>query len=366
MRVALSHDWLNGMRGGEKCLEEFCRMYPGSPIYTLFCQKDKISELLTRHPIRTSPLQFLPQTFQHYRYYLPLFPAAVQSFRVKNVDLIISTSHCVAKGIRKENGALHLSYCFTPMRYAWDFFEEYFGKKDRLAQSLIRKLLKGLRKWDQDSSDQVDHFVAISRHVQKRIWNAYQREADVVYPPVDTDFYSPNGREREDFYLLASALVPYKRVDLAIDAFNRLGRRLVVIGEGPDKEALEKRAQDNISFLGWQSDEVLREHYQRAQGLIFPGEEDFGIIPVEAQACGMPVIAFAAGGALETIRGHETGLFFREQTVDALVSAVMEFEKMTWDRNKIRENATQFNKDRFRTQMQAVIERLLAQRGAGA
>ena len=360
MRVVLSHDWLNGMRGGEKCLEAFCQMFPESPVYALFCEKEKISSLINRHSVRTSFVQLFPDVFTRYRAYLPFFPLAVESFRLEDCELVISTSHCVAKGIRKPKGAVHLSYCFTPMRYAWGFFDEYFGDKNIFVRGVARGLILFLRKWDRATSGGVDCFVAISGHVQKRIWEFYRRAAEVVYPPVDTDFYTPSADVApEDFYLIVSALVPYKKIDLAVRSFNRLGRRLVVIGDGPKKKEWESLAGPAVRFLGWESDEVIRDHYRRARAIIFPGEEDFGIVPVEAQACGRPVIAYGAGGVLETVRDGETGIFFKEQTEESLMDAVKIFESRAWDPEKARLNAAGFGKERFRRQMEDCVERLL-------
>ena len=306
-KIALSHDWLNGMRGGEKCLEVLCDLYPQSSVFTLFHQKGLVSDRIARHPIYASWLQGFPSIFKRYRYYLPFFPKAIESFDLKGYDLVVSTSHCVAKGIQG-NGAVHICYCFTPMRYAWGLFDEYFGKRHSFVQGFIRYWIEKIKIWDVQSSDRVDHFVAISEHVKKRIQRIYKRDAEVIYPPVDTEFYTPdlNGA-REDFYLVSSALVPYKRIDLAVQAFNRIGKKLIVVGEGPEKEALQRQANKNIHFMGWQSNDVLRDLYRKARALVFPGEEDFGIVPVEMQACGGFVIAYSKGGALETVRENQTG-----------------------------------------------------------
>ena len=363
MKVALSHDWLNGMRGGEKCLELLCELYPGSTVYTLFYEKGKISEAIARHPIVTSRIQRFPKVFTHYRYYLPFFPSAVEAFDLRGYPLVISTSHCAAKGIRKDRGALHICYCFTPMRYAWGFFEDYFGKKSVFSQTLIRYFLKRLREWDHRTSRDVDQFVAISNHVKKRIREFYDRDSEVVYPPVDTDFFCPDPNiPRENFYLIVSALVPYKKVDLAVRLFNRLNRPLVVIGEGPERASLEKSAKPNACFLGWQSDAVIRDYYRKARALIFPGEEDFGIVPVEAQACGTPVIALGKGGVLETITAGKTGIFFDALSEESLESALILFEKTNWNPGLIRENSLRFGKAKFKSEMEMLAKRLAAKR----
>ena len=366
VKVALSHDWLNGMRGGEKCLEAFCELYPDSTIHTLFYDKGKLSDLIARRPILTTRLQNFPNIFTQYRNYLPFFPKAIEAFDLKGYDLILSTSHCVAKGIRKQNGALHVCYCFTPMRYAWGFFEEYFGRKDVFSKWLITYFMKRLKAWDLRSNQNVDHFVAISHHVKNRIRDFYNKEAEVVYPPVNTDYFMPDGAKgTEDFYLIVSALVPYKRIDLAIEAFNKLGRRLVVIGDGPLRKALEKKAGRNIKFLGWQPDEVLRDYYRRTRALIFPGEEDFGIVPVEVQACGRFVIAFGRGGVLETVLEGKTGLFFHEVSVESLCAAVLGFEKENFNPEDARANAVRFGRERFKSEIKNMIQSLLSSKRRG-
>lgn len=360
MKVIFSHDWLNGMRGGEKCLEALCELYPDSPIYTLFYEKGKISGPITRHAIIASKIQRFPGVYSSYRHYLPFFPNAIEAFSPKEADLVISTHHCVAKGIRKPKNAIHICYCFTPARYVWGFFEEYFGEKNMFLKALISFFLKKIKKWDLASNANVDHFVAISRHIQTRIKNCYGRDSEVIYPPVDTDFYTPDPNvKREDFYLVVSALVPYKKIDLAVSAFNRLGKKLVVIGDGPQKSALQKMAQSNIRFLGWQSNEEILENYRHARALIFPGEEDFGIVPVEMQACGGAVIAFAKGGALETVADGKTGVFFNEATEDSLIDAVRRFEQMSLNAEEARAQSLGFGRERFKTQMKLLAERVI-------
>src|SRR3989338_590093 len=330
LKVALSHDWLNGMRGGEKCLEVFCELYPNSPIYTLFCEPGKVSSTIRKHTIIPSKLQAFPKIYSYYRYYLSFFPGAVESFDLEGYDLVISTSHCVAKGIRKGPRTLHICYCFTPMRYAWGLFEEYFGKNGLLMKRALQHAIKRLKAWDLRTADRVDHFVAISEHIRKRIKADYKREADVIYPPVDTDYFTPDPAvARENFYLIVSALVPYKKIEMAVQSFNELGLRLVVIGDGPEAVSLKRAAKKNIEFLGWQPDAVVRDCYRKARALIFPGEEDFGIVPVEMQACGGPVIAYGKGGALETVHFHQTGLFFNEPRPESLKKAVNDFDQRT-------------------------------------
>lgn len=363
MRVALVHDWLNGMRGGEKVLEQLCALYPGVPIHTLLYQPERISAAISTHPVRTSIIQSLPLARKHYRWYLPLFPAAMEHFNLAGYDLVVSSSHCVALGALAPAGALHVCYCHTPMRYAWEHFHSYFPPEryGRVTRGIIAAMMTRLRTWDVAAAQRVGVFVANSACVARRIATHYRREARVVHPPVDTDFYTPAGG-REDFYLIVSALVPYKRIDLAVEAFNRMRRPLVVIGEGPDRRRLEALAGPTVTFLGWQTDEVIRDHYRAARALIFPGEEDFGITPVEATACGAPVLAYAAGGALETVREGLNGHLFPEQTVESLERAVTGHRPEAFDPAAMRTHALGFSRDRFRERFQAVVQEALAAR----
>jgi len=359
-RVALCHDWLTGMRGGERVLEILCEGFPDAPIFTLIHNPAAISPAINAHPVNTSPLQRIPGIFRRYRYFLPLFPWAISRLHPARAELLISTSHCVAKGIRPAPGTRHLCYCFTPMRYAWTFYEEYFGD-NRLKTLLTRPLLAALRTWDHRASRRVDHFVAISRHVQERIRRFYGREAGVVYPPVDTGLWTPDPESRPGgaFDLIVSALVPYKRVDLAVRAYTRSGRPLKIIGAGTEFGRLRAMAGHNIEFLGWQSDGQILENYRQCRLLVFPGEEDFGIVPLEAQACGKPVVAYGRGGALETIVENETGVFFHQQTEDALLAAVEQAAAHAWDAQAIRRHAEKFGIDSFISGMEREIARCL-------
>jgi len=356
------HDWLNGMRGGEKCLDLFSRDYPDSPIYTLLADRSALSLQLLSHPIVTSGfLARFPFFPEKYRWFLPLFPRAVEAFELpETTRLVVSMSHCAAKGVRPPPGAKHLCYCFTPMRYAWDMEAAYFGGGAKHA--LLAPFLARLREWDKRSSERVDRFVAISECVKSRIADHYGRDASVVYPPVDLDFFTPDPAvPREDFALVAGAMVPYKRADLAIDAAKLSGRRLVVAGTGSEEAALRARAKGaaNIEFAGRTSDEELRSLYRRCRCLIFPGEEDFGIVPVEAQACGAPVVAYAAGGALETLVEDETAVFFREQTPYSLLAACERLDGMIFSAPALRKNASRFSADRFLKGLRSEVASLL-------
>ncbi|MEK7476880.1 MAG: glycosyltransferase [Candidatus Coatesbacteria bacterium] len=363
MRVALVHDWLNGMRGGEKVLEQLCLLYPQADIHTLLCEPAKISGTIRKHQVKVSFVQRLPGSRRWYRWYLPLFPAAIESFDLAGYDLVISCSHCVALGAMAPANALHLCYCLTPMRYAWDHFHSYFPPERYSwpVRSMIGWWMTRLRTWDVSAAQRVGRFVGISHFVAKRINRHYRREAGVIYPPADTDYYTPGGA-RGDFHLVVSALVPYKRVDLAVTAFTECGKPLVVIGEGPERGRLERLAGPTVKFLGWRSDAEVRDHYRAARSLVFPGEEDFGITPVEAAACGTPTIAYMGGGALETVREGITGVLFPEQTVACLRHAVEACEAARFDPATMREHALGFSNERFRGEFEAEVAALLAAR----
>jgi glycosyltransferase involved in cell wall biosynthesis len=367
MRIALVHDWLTGMRGGEKCLEALCRLWPDAHVYTLIHRKGRLSPTIERMQIHTSFLQRIPGIGNWYRYFLPLMPTAIERFDLSGYDLVVSLSHCVAKSVRVPSGVPHICYCFTPMRYAWHQREAYFRR------SPVRDLfLTDLRRWDRATSERVTHFVAISRTVERRIRDCYARPSVVICPPVDVDFFTPAAVAREDFYLCVSALVPYKRIDLAIEACHRLGRRLVVIGMGPERSRLERAADGHVTLLGWQSDDEIRDHYRRCRALLFPGEEDFGIVPLEAQACGAPVIAYQAGGAVETVcaGGSEpgTGVFFPERTAESLMDAILRFESGAEPCSSAaaRGNACQYAPRRFEMQIAEYVAQVVGEYRSGS
>ena len=367
-RVVLVHDWLTGMRGGEKCLEPLCRRWPDAQLFTLLHKRGSVSPSIEHVRIRPSFLNRLPKVERYYRYLLPLMPF-VAGWRVTDADLVISLSHAVAKSAQPPKGVPHVCYCFTPMRYAWHMKDAYFQKRGlfgRLKAKAIDTLLSRIRAWDHRTASRVTHFVAISNTVRTRIRDCYNRDAVVIYPPVDTDFYTPSDEAREDFYLVVSALAPYKRFDLAIDACTKLGKKLIVIGSGQHAAKLKATAGANVSFLGWQSDEVIRDHLRRAKALLFPGEEDFGIVPLEAHACGCPVIGFARGGLTETVKPlgeatEPTGVFFSEQTVDATCEAIERFERDRdrFDPRAARRQAVLFRKERFETELFGYLDAVL-------
>ncbi len=327
LRVALVHDWLTGRRGGEKCLEVLCQAFPQAIVHTLIHKEGSVGPTIGAMTIRTSPLQKVPGIDRHYRKLLPLMPTAARSWNVGDVDLVVSLSHCVAKAVRVPKGVPHVSYCFTPMRYAWDgrsaYLESWTGRPVRRAAAGF--MLDRLRKWDRETASRVSHFVAISETVRGRIAGCYGRDSRVIEPPVDTTFYTPEPIVRDGPYLCVSALVPYKRIDHAIAVCSATNRPLVVIGAGPDRERLERLAGPTVTFLGWQSDETIRDHYRRCRALLFPGEEDFGIVPAEAMACGAAVIALGRGGAAETV-DHRAGVLYQEPTIDGLRQAIESWE----------------------------------------
>jgi glycosyltransferase involved in cell wall biosynthesis len=303
LKVILAHDWLTGMRGGERVLEILCRAFPHAPVYTLLHNPHAISATINSHRVKTSWLQNIPGIFKYYRNFLPFFPSAMESLRPEEPgDLVISTSHCVAKGFIAP-GARHMCYCFTPMRYAWVFYDEYFGSNP-LKKALLSPMLSRLRQWDKASAARVDYFATLSAHVRKRINDFYGRDAEVVYPPVDLSFWTPVNEKKYysreqapgDYDLIVSALVPYKRIDIAVKAYAKLGYPLKIAGTGTELKKMQSSSGKNIEFLGRVSDDRLLELYRHCRALIFPGEEDLGLVPLEAQACGKPVVAYARGG----------------------------------------------------------------------
>ncbi len=363
LKIALVHDWLTGMRGGEKCLEVFCEILPQADIFTLFHFHGEVSGVIERHPIRASFLQRLPNARRWYRHFLPLFPTAIGSFDLSGYDLIVSLSHCVAKGAGAGSSVPHFSYCFTPMRYLWDQSHHYFNpeRQSRPILFAINLLLEDLRRWDR--STHPTRYVPISRFVAERMERVWNRSGDVIYPPVDCERFAPRSA-REDFYLIVSALAPYKRIDLAVEAANQTGRKLLVVGKGEDRARLERMAGPTVSFLGWRSDEEVAGLYSRCRAFLLPGEEDFGIAPLEAMASGRPVIALGLGGALETVvdlreaSGRPpTGILFQEPTVSSLMDALRELEARESELSplEIRSHAQKFSLPRFRAEIERAL-----------
>jgi len=369
VKVALVHDWLTGMRGGERCLEALCELFPEAPIYTLVYVQGSISGKIERHSIFKSFLNSIPFIKNIYRYFLPLFPSAIQSFEFDDFDLILSSSHCVAKGIRVPAGICHISYVHTPMRYIWDAHGKYFRKPrlfslKKMGMAIFRKRLQ---LWDVQSNSHVYGFIANSNNVAERIKRHYGRDSMVVHPPVDWHAFGASDCD-EGFYLMVTAFAPYKRVDLAIQAANRLKLSLKIIGKGQEEKQLKQLAGPTVDFLGWKTDESVREFYRKCTALLFPGEEDFGIVPLEAMASGKPVIAFGKGGVLETViplnpvasmegAPYPTGVFFYEQTVNGLIEALQLFEKRRseFQSEAIRAHVKAFDRECFKERIKQVI-----------
>jgi glycosyltransferase involved in cell wall biosynthesis len=375
LKVALVHDWLTGMRGGEKCLEIFCELFPNADLFCLLHLKGTVSPTIERMPIHTSFIQKLPFLEKRYRHYLPLFPTAIEELDLRGYDLVLSSSHCVAKGVVTHPGTRHICYCHTPMRYVWSQYHDYFGA-DRvrgLQKAIISLSSNYLRTWDVVSASRVDEFIANSQHVKKRIHHYYRRDATVIYPPVETaaTFLAPKS---DDYYLIVSALVPYKRIDLALQAFNQSGHRLVIVGQGSEAKRLQKMAGRHVEFVGWAAGTRLQDYYANCRALIFPGEEDFGIVPLEAQAYGKPVIALARGGALETVLGifpesdfpqptfeNFTGIFFAQPDARELKNAVDYFETVSFSPERIRAHALKFDRETYREKINHFIQEKLTE-----
>ncbi|MFH0795029.1 MAG: glycosyltransferase [bacterium] len=351
LRIAIVHDWLNGMRGGERVLEILCQAFPQAHLFTLFYEPQRLSKLLRRMPVEVSSLQRIPGSRRYYRLALPLFPRAVEKFHLGAFDLVISTSHCVAKGAAPPKKVPHLCYCFSPARYLWDQFDIYFNRPQTPAPIRWGMRLVGerLRRWDVETSHRVHRFAAISNHVARRIAQHYDRHAEVIYPPVRSDFFCPvpGAQQVGDYFLIVSALVPYKRVETAVEAFRRLDWPLLVAGQGPELRHLKKFAGPRTEFLGWVSNQRLRELYRHCRALIFPGEEDFGLVPLEAQACGRSVVALGRGGALETIVEGKTGVFFGESSADSLIATLARFRPEDFNSADCRAQALRFSQEKF-------------------
>jgi len=370
MQVAIIHDWLVTYAGAERVLEQMLQVFPEADLFSTvdFLSHDRRGFILNKK-IEASFIQNLPLAREKYRSYLPLMPLAVEQFDLSSYDLIISSSHAVAKGVLTGPDQLHLCMCYSPIRYAWDLQHQYLketGLNKSLKGYLARYMLHRIRNWDYRTANGVDEFIAISNFIARRIWKVYRRESHVIYPPVDVDKFTL-GKTKDDFYLTASRMVPYKKIDLIVEAFASMSdKKLFVIGEGPDYNKIKSKAGKNVELLGYQSFEVLKEYMQKAKAFIFAAEEDFGITPLEAQACGTPVIAFGKGGATETINGMDqampTGVFFMEQTVASIVEAVKAFENY---QEKIlpeacRENAVRFSPERFRREFKGYVDEQMA------
>lgn len=366
MKVAIVHDWLVTYAGAERALEQLLLLYPQADLFSVvdFLPAEQRG-FIQNKPVQTTFIQNLPKAKNKYRNYLPLMPIAVEQLDLSSYDLVISSSHAVAKGVLTGPDQLHISYVYSPIRYAWDLQHQYLkesGLQKGIKGFLTKWMLHRIRQWDYRTANGVDEFIAISNFIARRIWKVYRRESTVIYPPVDVEAFS-FCNTKEDFYLTASRMVPYKKVDLIVEAFSKMvGKELIVIGDGPDFNKIRLRAGANVKILGYQPFEVLKGYMQRARAFVFAAEEDFGIVPVEAQACGTPVIAYGKGGVLETVRGLEdtqpTGLFFKEQSVTSIVEAVklFECEINKFSSYSCRENAMRFSVDSFKRQFSEYME----------
>ncbi|WP_243388193.1 glycosyltransferase family 4 protein [Bacillus kexueae] len=366
-KIALVHDWLVTYAGAEKVLEQLLEIYPDADLFSLvdFVDEDQRDFILNKQ-VTTSFIQKMPKAKKKYRSYLPFMPMAIEQLDVSNYDVVISSSHAVAKGVITGPNQLHISYVHSPIRYAWDLQHQYLresGLGEGIRGWVAKSVLHYIRNWDSRTSNGVDYFLANSNFIARRIWKVYRREAKVIYPPVDISAFTFHDK-KEDFYLTASRMVPYKKIDLIVEAFSKMpDKKLFVIGDGPDFEKIKMKAGPNVQLLGYQPFEVLKEYMQKAKAFVFAAEEDFGITPVEAQACGTPVIAYGKGGALETVRGYgliecPTGLFFKEQTVKSLIESVNLFENIS---NEIRyencrENAIRFSPERFKREFKNFVD----------
>ncbi|WP_297923818.1 glycosyltransferase family 4 protein [uncultured Campylobacter sp.] len=363
MKKALIHDWFSTYAGAEKCVESFTDIWDDFEIYSLIdflsdADRDKILKGKRAH---TSFIQKLPFAKDKYRNYLPLFPLAIEQFDLSGYDVVLSSSHAVAKGVLTHSNQLHIAYVHTPIRYAWDLYHKYLRESglDRGLKGVLAKyFLHKIRLWDASTANRVDHYVANSRYIARRIKKTYGKPSDVIYPPVDVDKFTLR-EAKEDFYLTASRMVPYKKIDLIVEAFSQTDKKLLVIGDGPDMAKIKSKAGKNIELLGFASDETMADLMGRAKAFVFAAEEDFGITPVEAQACGTPVICFGRGGARETVRDGESGLYFMEQNAKELLAVVAKFEQNydKFEPTKIRENSLKFSRARFEAEIKSYVEK---------
>jgi glycosyltransferase involved in cell wall biosynthesis len=354
LKIALVHHWLVTMRGGERVLEALGELFPSADLFTLVYDRSAIPASLRNHQISSSLLQHFPNPTAWYRHYLPFFPIATRHLDVTGYDLIISSDAAVVKGVRSHQHATHICYCHSPMRYVWSGYDTYYRSAGPIARRTLSAMRSRLCKWDYEAAQRVTYFVANSRNVQRRIKDCYGRDSVVIYPPVNTDLFSPRSDlsrssvQREgNYFLLVSQLVPYKRIDLVVETFNRCGRPLVIVGDGPERKKLEKQAALNIRFAGSLPQRFVVRAMQQCRAFVFAGEEDFGIVMAEAQACGKPAVAFGRGGATEIVDHGVTGILFQDQTVESLLNALEEFDRTSFDASAIRLSALRFARPRF-------------------
>jgi glycosyltransferase involved in cell wall biosynthesis len=357
-RVALVHDWLTGMRGGEKVLDALCEIFPGAPLYTLVRVPGSVSARIEARAIHTSFVQRLPRPGRFYRHYLPLYPLAVELFDFSGYDLVVSSSHCAVKSVKVPASAVHVCYCHSPMRYAWDQFDAYFGPAQvgELTSRLMRRVMRQMARWDRATAGRVDRFLANSQYVAGRIGRYYNRRSTIVYPPVDTDFYTPESRSSSRGFLIVSALVPYKRLEVAIEACRRVSVPLTIVGTGPEEVRLRALAGPDVQFLGWQSDEQIRALYRSSAATLLPGTEDFGIVPVESQACGTPVVALNDGGARETVSDGSTGVLVDQPAVEAFADGLNRLLATPMAPAAARANALRFSRQQFMASFKQALD----------
>lgn len=356
MRVALVHYWLTNMRGGERVVEAFCEMFPEATIFTHVVDRSKLSSKLNAHDIQTTFVSKLPFAKSQYQKYLPFMPRALEELDLSEYDLVISSESGPAKGVITRPGAFHMCYCHSPMRYIWDLYPHYLNNAGFLARQAFPGIAHRLRTWDVTSAARVDQFVANSSFVRQRIQKFYRRDSEVIHPPVAVSAFAESRVEQPaDYYLAAGELVGYKRFDLVVDAFTKLNRPLVVIGDGEQRKELERRAGPSVTFLGRVDFKELKRHFGECRALVFPGEEDFGIVPVEVMAAGRPVIAYGRGGALDTVIDGQTGALFKEQTLESLIEAITEFESKSFDSDAIYTHASGFSSDVFKSNVSDLL-----------
>jgi glycosyltransferase involved in cell wall biosynthesis len=356
-KVAIIHDWLNGMRGGEKVLEEILKLYPDADLFTLFYEPEKVSPLIRSKRVFASALNRRSFIRRHYQPFLPWFPRHIEAFDLRDYPLVISSSHCVAKGAIPAPDARHISYIHSPMRYAWDQYYAYFAGAGYWRRKIIQREISRLRVWDVCSAARVDDFIANSNFVRQRIEKYYRRKAAVIHPPVDVDFFQPGARPSRDYLLLVSALVPYKNIGLAIEACRQLGERLVIVGRGPEEGKLKRAAGPGCEFRQAVSGEALRELYQNAAAFVFAGVEDFGIAFAESQACATPVVALDRGGARDIVKDRVSGVLFGEASVAALKKAIQDCRRLSIDPAAVRDASLRFSADRFRSQFEQFVDK---------
>ncbi len=375
MKIAIVHEWITVVAGSESCFKVFTEIFPEADIYALVSDKKSLEKLnINPNRVTNSFIQKLPQAKTKWKRYLPLFPFAVEQFDLSEYDVIISSSHAVAKGVITNANQVHICYIYSPIRYAWDLYHQYLREanlKKGLKGLFAKTILHYIRRWDSTTSNRVDAFIPISKYIEKRVWRTYRRESyKVIYPPVKVSTFTLR-EQKEDFYLTASRMVPYKKIDLIVEAFTKIGdKKLIVIGDGPEFKKIKNKAGDNVTLLGYQGLDILKDHMQRAKAFVFAAEEDFGIIPIEAQACGTPVIAYGKGGSLETISGKfvgekltekNTGVYFKDQTVGSLVDSIDFFEKnySIFNPVKIREFALKFDESLFRDDIKQTFNKII-------